>query len=65
MGMEYPTTGNIRVLGNSFKKNNTGKIRKIRKRIGAVFQEFKLIEGRTAFENVMIGMRFWVLSQNR
>ena len=58
MGMEYPTTGDVRVLGNSIKKNNTGKIRKIRKGIGPVFQEFKLIEGRTALENVMIGMRF-------
>lgn len=58
MGMEYPTAGNIMVFDNLVKKNNSGNIRKIRKRIGPVFQEFKLIEGRTAFENVMIGMRF-------
>lgn len=58
MGMEYPTTGTVTVLGKSIKKNKSNNIRKIRKRIGPVFQEFKLIEGRTAFENVMIGMRF-------
>lgn len=57
MGMEYPTRGNVTVLGETIKKNNAGKIKKIRKSIGPVFQEFKLIEGRTAFENVMIGMR--------
>lgn len=62
LGMEYPTTGSVTVLGNSIKKNNTSKIRKVRKSIGPVFQEFKLIEGRTAFENVMIGMRILGIS---
>lgn len=62
MGMEYPTTGSVTVLGSSIKKNNVGKIRKVRKSIGPVFQEFKLIEGRTAFENVMIGMRILGIS---
>ena len=62
MGMEYPTTGSVTVLGSSIKKNNGGKIRKVRKSIGPVFQEFKLIEGRTAFENVMIGMRILGIS---
>lgn len=62
LGMEYPTTGSVTVLGNSINKNNTSKIRKVRKSIGPVFQEFKLIEGRTAFENVMIGMRILGIS---
>jgi cell division transport system ATP-binding protein len=30
----------------------------MRREIGPVFQDFKLIEGRTAMENVIIGMRF-------
>ncbi|NLZ73565.1 MAG: ATP-binding cassette domain-containing protein, partial [Bacteroidales bacterium] len=33
MGMEYPTAGNIMVFDNLVKKNNSGNIRKIRKRI--------------------------------
>ena len=58
MGMEYPTTGSLRVFDKSIKHNGSGNIRRIRRNIGPVFQEFKLIKGRTSLENVMIGMRF-------
>lgn len=58
LGMEYPTSGTLTVLGQQMKKKESRKIRKLRRRIGPVFQEFKLIEGRTALENVMTGMRF-------
>jgi cell division transport system ATP-binding protein len=58
MGMEYPTSGTLMVLGQTMKRAKSGKIRKLRKKIGPVFQEFKLIERRTALENVMMGMRF-------
>lgn len=62
MGMEYPTEGSLKVLGQPIAKGGSGRIRKIRRRIGPVFQEFKLIEGRTAMENVMMGMRFLGIS---
>jgi cell division transport system ATP-binding protein len=55
MGIEQPTTGNLHVLGY---KVSAGKIRKIRRKIGPVFQEFKLIKGRTAMDNIIMGMRF-------
>ena len=58
MGMEYPTTGSLRVFDKPIKHNGSGNIRRIRRNIGPVFQEFKLIKGRTSLENVMIGMRF-------
>lgn len=58
MGMEYPSSGSLTVLGKSINKNDGRNIRKIRRSIGPVFQEFKLIEGRTSLENVMMGMRF-------
>lgn len=58
IGMEYPTSGSLTVLGQPMKKGRGWKIRRLRKKIGPVFQEFKLIEGRTALENVMMGMRF-------
>lgn len=58
MGMEFPTEGSLNVLGNSMDKSSFGSIQKLRRQIGPVFQEFKLIEGRTALENVMMGMRF-------
>ncbi|MHB8127630.1 MAG: cell division ATP-binding protein FtsE [Mobilitalea sp.] len=58
MGTHYPTSGSLQVLGQTIEKGKLRKIRKLRKTIGPVFQEFKLIEGRTAIENVMMGMRF-------
>ncbi len=65
MGMEYPSSGTLTVLGQQMRKNESGKIRKLRRRIGPVFQEFKLIEGRTALDNVMMGMRFLGISPRR
>ncbi len=58
IGMEYSSEGELSVLGERMVKGNDTKIRKLRKRIGPVFQEFKLIEGRTALENICMGMRF-------
>lgn len=58
MGMEYPTAGELNVLGQPIVKGQAANIRRLRMSIGPVFQEFKLIKGRTAIENVMLGMRF-------
>ena len=58
MGIEYPTVGSLKVLGQPMTKGQTAGIRQLRKIIGPVFQEFKLIAGRTVMENVMLGMRF-------
>ncbi len=58
LGMEYATSGTLTVLGQRMRKRESRRIRKLRRKIGPVFQEFKLIEGRTALENVMTGMRF-------
>ncbi|NLK27386.1 MAG: ATP-binding cassette domain-containing protein [Clostridiales bacterium] len=58
LGIEFPTFGSLKVMDKSMVRSRKGRINKLRRRIGPVFQEFKLIEGRTALENVMIGMRF-------
>lgn len=58
MGMEYPTSGSLEVLGLDMKKAEEKNIRKLRTMIGPIFQEFKLINGRSSMENVMMGMRF-------
>ena len=65
MGMEYPTSGTLTILGQQIRRNEYRRIRKLRRRIGPVFQEFKLIEGRTALENVMTGMRFLGIKPGR
>lgn len=58
MGMEYPTVGTLKVLGQEITKDQAGHVRRMRRKMGPVFQEFKLIKGRTARENVLLGMRF-------
>ncbi len=58
MGMEYPTSGSLKVLGQPIAKGQGRHIRRLRRLIGPVFQELRLIKGRSALENVMLGMRF-------
>jgi len=58
MGAEYPTAGSLRVLGQQIYRGQASGIRNLRRMIGPVFQDFRLIKGRTALENVMLGMRF-------
>lgn len=62
MGVEYPTAGSLNILGQPIMKGQGEKIRQLRMMMGPVFQEFKLIKGRTAMENVMLGMRFLDIS---
>ncbi len=58
MGMEFTTTGQLEVLGQPMKSSNLSDIINLRQYIGPVFQQFRLIKGRTALENVMSGLRF-------
>lgn len=58
MGIEYPTTGSLKVMGQPITKGQTAEIRQLRRNIGPVFQEFRLLKGRTAMDNVILGMRF-------
>lgn len=65
MGMELPTYGCLRVLGVDIRKSSSKEIRDLRRMIGPVFQEFRLIKGRTAIENVILGMRFIGIPPNQ
>lgn len=65
LGVEFATQGTLEVMGNRMVKGNAGKINKLRRKMGPIFQEFKLIDGRTAFENVMMGMRFLGISPRK
>lgn len=58
MGIEFPSAGSLYVMDQPIVKREAGRIRKLRRSIGPVFQEFRLIQGRTALENVLMGMRF-------
>lgn len=65
MGEEKPTSGQLTVLEHTMKTENPQGIRDLRQKIGPVFQELKLINGRTSLENVMLGMRFLSIPRNQ
>ncbi len=62
MGVEYPTAGILKVLGHPITRGPGGNIRRLRMALGPVFQDFKLVAGRSSLENIMLGMRFLGLS---
>ena len=49
---ERPTAGEVRITGYSSELVSPRDVWKIRRRVGYVFQDFRLLPGRTALENV-------------
>ncbi len=53
---ERPTQGSVFVKGKDVSKIKSGKLPVLRRHIGVVFQDFKLLEKKTVFENVAFAM---------
>ncbi|NIN13448.1 MAG: cell division ATP-binding protein FtsE [Gemmatimonadales bacterium] len=53
---ELPTSGTVRVSGFSTANLKRREIPKLRRRLGIVFQDFRLLEDRTAEENVAFAL---------
>ena len=49
-----PTSGKVLFNGEDIRKIPSGKLPVLRRRIGTVFQDFKLLLNRTVFENVAV-----------
>lgn len=53
---ELATSGTVQVSGNLLSKLPAREIPKLRRRLGIVFQDFRLLEDRTAEENVAFAL---------
>ena len=51
-----PTSGDVRVSGYAVPELPESQIPKLRRRLGVVFQDFRLLEDRSAFENIAFAL---------
>ncbi|NLL81623.1 MAG: ATP-binding cassette domain-containing protein [Tissierellia bacterium] len=58
IGIEKPSTGTLNVLGENMGNIDKKDLQVLRQKIGPIFQDFRLLDGRTVYENVILGMRF-------
>lgn len=60
---DQPTSGTIEVAGYDLRRVTAGQIPYVRRRIGVVFQDFKLLKNRTVIENVALPLEIFNLKK--
>jgi len=56
LGEEDPTEGTVLIEGNDVSRFNMRDLTMLRRRVGTVFQEFRLLPNKTAYENIAFAM---------
>src|SRR3990172_4675175 len=56
-GSESPTEGQIILDGRNYVRIPSAELPELRRRIGFVFQDFKLLPNKTVFENVALSFK--------
>lgn len=54
---EFPTEGQIVIDGRNVSRLKPNQISHLRRKIGVVFQDFKLVQTRTVFDNVALALQ--------